>query len=69
MSHALQFYIDGAWVDPAGGLKTLDVIDPSTEEAFAKIALGSQRMSTRPSLRHAPPFRLSPRPRSRSAWR
>ncbi len=42
MSHALQFYIDGAWVDPAGGLKTLDVIDPSTEEAFAQIALGSQ---------------------------
>ena len=42
MSHALQFYIDGAWVDPADGLKTLDVIDPSTEEAFAQIALGSQ---------------------------
>lgn len=42
MSHALQFYIDGAWVNPAGGLKTLDVIDPSTEEAFAQIALGSQ---------------------------
>ena len=42
MSHALQFYIDGAWVDPAGGVKTLDVIDPSTEEAFAQIALGSQ---------------------------
>ena len=42
MSHALQFYIDGAWVDPANGLKTLDVIDPSTEEAFAQIALGSQ---------------------------
>lgn len=42
MSHALQFYIDGAWVDPASGLKTLDVIDPSTEEAFAQIALGSQ---------------------------
>ncbi|WID96155.1 aldehyde dehydrogenase family protein [Bosea vestrisii] len=42
MSHALQFYIDGVWVDPAAGLKTLDVIDPSTEEAFAQIALGSE---------------------------
>ena len=40
MSHDLQFYIDGAWVDPIAP-KTLDVIDPSTEEAFAKIAMGS----------------------------
>jgi aldehyde dehydrogenase (NAD+) len=41
MSHALQFYIDGQWVAPSGN-KTLDVIDPSTEEAFATIALGEQ---------------------------
>jgi aldehyde dehydrogenase (NAD+) len=41
MTHALQFYIDGAWVDPATP-KTLDVIDPSTEEAYVKIALGSE---------------------------
>jgi aldehyde dehydrogenase (NAD+) len=40
MSHALQFYIDGAWVDPIVP-KTLDVIDPSNEEAFARISLGS----------------------------
>ncbi|MDX7952845.1 aldehyde dehydrogenase family protein [Lichenihabitans sp. Uapishka_5] len=40
MSHALQFYIDGAWVDPVEA-KTLDVIDPSTEEAFAQVSLGS----------------------------
>ena len=40
MSHDLQFYIDGAWVDPITA-KTLDVIDPSTEEAFTQISLGS----------------------------
>ncbi|HEV2676115.1 MAG TPA: aldehyde dehydrogenase family protein [Aliidongia sp.] len=40
MSHDLQFYIDGAWVDPISP-KTLDVIDPSNEEAFAQISLGS----------------------------
>jgi len=40
MSHALQFYIDGAWVDPITPA-TLDVIDPATETAYAQIALGS----------------------------
>ena len=41
MSHDLQFYIDGAWVDPETP-KFLDVIDPSTEDAFARIAMGSK---------------------------
>ena len=40
MSHNLQFYIDGVWVDPIAP-KQLDVIDPSTEEAFAQISVGS----------------------------
>jgi aldehyde dehydrogenase (NAD+) len=40
MSHELQFYIDGAWVAPLG-TATLDVIDPSTEEAYTKIAMGT----------------------------
>jgi aldehyde dehydrogenase (NAD+) len=35
-----QFYIDGAWVDPIEP-RMIDVIDPSTEEPFARIALGS----------------------------
>jgi aldehyde dehydrogenase (NAD+) len=35
-----KFYIDGAWVDPVAP-KFLDVIDPSTEEAYTRIALGS----------------------------
>ena len=39
MSHDLQFYIDGAWVDPAEP-HPFDVVDPSTEEAFARISLG-----------------------------
>lgn len=38
--HERQFYIDGAWVDPVTP-KFLDVIDPSTEEAYTQIALGS----------------------------
>ncbi|MBX3028275.1 aldehyde dehydrogenase family protein [bacterium] len=40
MSHALQFYIDGRWVDPITP-RTLAVIDPATEEAIAQISLGS----------------------------
>ncbi len=38
--HARQFYIDGAWVEPSGA-ETLEVIDPSTEEPFETIALGT----------------------------
>jgi len=41
MSHNLQFYIDGAWVDPVTP-NAFDVIDPSNEDAFAQISLGSQ---------------------------
>ena len=40
MKEALQFYINGEWVDPVTP-KTLDVIDPSTEEAIGRISLGS----------------------------
>ena len=40
MKHAQHFYIDGKWVDPVGK-ETLDVINPSTEESIAKIALGN----------------------------
>src|SRR5436190_863591 len=41
MREYLKFYIDGAWVDPAEGLKTLDVENPATETVAGKIALGS----------------------------
>jgi aldehyde dehydrogenase (NAD+) len=39
-SNALKFYIDGAWVDPAGPA-TLDVINPATEAPFLTIAMGN----------------------------
>ena len=41
MLEKLQFYIDGKWVDPVTP-KTLDVINPSNEEPFARISLGSK---------------------------
>jgi aldehyde dehydrogenase (NAD+) len=41
MSHDLQFYIDGTWVDPVVP-HVFDVIDPSNEDAFAQISLGSK---------------------------
>ena len=41
MREYLKFYIDGQWVEPAEGVKTLDVINPATEEACGKIAMGS----------------------------
>ena len=40
MEHCRQFYIDGAWVDPAG-VDELPVINPATEEAITRISLGS----------------------------
>ena len=42
MQTRLQFYINGAWVDPAQSpAKTLDVINPATEQPIGQIALGS----------------------------
>ncbi|PYE30300.1 aldehyde dehydrogenase (NAD+) [Rhizobium sp. PP-F2F-G38] len=40
MSNHENFYIDGAWVSPVAP-KTLDVINPATEEAFTRISIGS----------------------------
>jgi len=40
MKHCRQFYIDGAWVGPAG-VDELPVINPATEEAITRISLGS----------------------------
>lgn len=41
MQEYLKFYINGAWVDPEKP-STIDVINPATEEAFAKISGGSK---------------------------
>jgi len=38
---SLKFYIGGRWVDPAAPA-LLDIVDPSTERAFARINLGSR---------------------------
>jgi aldehyde dehydrogenase (NAD+) len=38
----LKFYIDGAWVDPAAP-STLGIVNPATEETFARIGLGSRQ--------------------------
>jgi aldehyde dehydrogenase (NAD+) len=40
MSHDMQFYIDGAWVEPLTP-HAIDVIDPSTEEVFTRISGGT----------------------------
>ena len=40
MREYLKFYIDGQWVDPVEP-KTLDVVNPATEQVSGKIALGS----------------------------
>ncbi|MDB5574000.1 MAG: aldehyde dehydrogenase, partial [Tardiphaga sp.] len=41
MVNRLQFYIDGAWVDPVVA-KTHPVVNPATEEAMYDISLGSK---------------------------
>src|SRR5271157_624857 len=41
MDHHTQFFIGGRWTGPAVPA-TLDVIDPSTEQAFTRISLGSK---------------------------
>ncbi|TIS97900.1 aldehyde dehydrogenase family protein [Mesorhizobium sp.] len=41
MSNHLNFFIGGKWVAPVVPA-TLDVIDPSTEEAYTKISVGSK---------------------------
>ena len=56
MQHEKQFYIDGDWVDPVDAEARSTSSIPSTEEAFAQIALGSARpTSTRPWPPPRPP--------------
>src|ERR1700758_2311354 len=42
MVNRMQFYIDGAWVDPVVKGKTTPVVNPATEEPMYEIALGSK---------------------------
>jgi aldehyde dehydrogenase (NAD+) len=41
MTEHLEFYIDGRWVPPAGQAKTLDVVNPATEQVVARISAGA----------------------------
>lgn len=43
MTDYLQFYINGKWVDPVSSTGTMDVINPATEKAIGKIALGDEQ--------------------------
>jgi hypothetical protein len=54
MGNHLNFFIDGKWVAPVVPA-TLDVIDPSTEEAYTKISVGSK--ADAPWRRPRRPFR------------
>lgn len=36
-----RFYINGEWVAPSAAAGMIDVIDPATEESFAKVAIGT----------------------------
>ncbi len=40
MLEKLQFYVDGQWVDPIEP-RTLDVVNPATEEVYGRISIGS----------------------------
>jgi len=40
MLEKFQFYIDGQWVDPVEP-RTLDVVNPATEEVYGRISIGS----------------------------
>jgi aldehyde dehydrogenase (NAD+) len=41
MTEHLEFYIDGRWVPPATQSKTLDVVNPATEQVVARISAGT----------------------------
>ena len=40
MLEKLQFYINGQWVDPVEP-RSLDVVNPATEDVYGRISLGS----------------------------
>ncbi|MFC0284366.1 aldehyde dehydrogenase family protein [Camelimonas abortus] len=41
MREYTKFYIDGKWVEPSAGAKTLDVINPADESVAGRISLGT----------------------------
>ena len=61
MRDELQFYINGAWVDPVTP-KTLDVINPATEAVVGHISMGSAADVTKPCAPPAPLLPATPKP-------
>jgi aldehyde dehydrogenase (NAD+) len=41
LDKGLKYFINGSWVDPVGAT-SIDVINPATEQPFAKVALGTK---------------------------
>ena len=41
LDKGLKYFINGSWVDPIGAT-SIDVINPATEQPFAKVALGTK---------------------------
>jgi aldehyde dehydrogenase (NAD+) len=41
MTEHLEFYIDGRWVPPATQTRTLDVVNPATEQVVARVSAGT----------------------------
>ena len=41
LEKGLKYFINGSWVDPLGA-REIDVVNPATEQAFAKVALGGK---------------------------
>ena len=64
MEHERQRYVNGAWVDPLQPT-LLDVVDPSTEEAFTKIAVGGSKDVDRAVVAAKAAF---PARRARTGW-
>src|SRR5690349_17294839 len=68
-----QLFIDNTWRDAAGG-KTIDVVNPATEEVIAEVAAAEQAdvdaavAAARAAL-DGPWSRLSARERGRLVWR
>ena len=68
MVNRMQFYIDGAWVDPVVK-KSTPVVNPATEEAMYEVALGSKADVDKAVAGPSAPSRRSRRPAARSASR
>jgi aldehyde dehydrogenase (NAD+) len=64
MKRHTQFYIDGQWVEPAAGARSLELIDPTTEQPFASVPLGTTEdvdRAVRAARRAFASFSMTPR--------